>query len=280
MAAESIFDRLTLICLGVGLALGLIGGFKYDGFLAPLTQSYLGLFGLERHPLFLHDFATIFAMMALAWIGMAMLAASIWIEGGDSEKKSHLLIMLFSVSLYGLIGTGIITLAAQELSNYQSGFPSLALIFWVLASIPVIVPALVCWLIVFPVALGLLVAGLLCLPRLLFYFSIRHPLRQAWEDGKQEGVISSQDVSRGLGHPARNTTEARKLKSDLERLEREVKQHQAQLEKDRDAMRSAILQDVERFETEKRISAMLRNLEALNSEVSGYREYMQREDKK
>ena len=289
MAAANTFDGFTGICFGIGMVIGLIGALTYGGFLTPLLQTYLGIFGLERANDSVQSFGTMVAMVLLGLVGAGIQHLSASIEEGAAEAVQAFVWSASCLLAFTLVPSLLIVVLAGVTGGFSPDPGSLGL-----SSIPALlltmvagflglimmIPAIICWHVVFPLAAGLAVGGLLCLPRLIYYHSIRHPLRRALGDGKQGGAISPQDISSALGNPARNVTQARKLKADLKRLEHEVAQQQAQLEKDRDALRSAILGDVERFETEKRISAMLRNMEALNKEVSGYREYMQKAGKK
>lgn len=289
MPATNTFDGFTLVCFGIGMVIGVTGAITYGSFLTPFLQLYLGIFGLERANESVQSFPTMLAMVFLGLAGAGIQHFSAKIEEGAAEVVQSVVWSTGGLLAFTLVPSLLIAVLAGIAEGFNpnpgstglSSIPSLLLVMVAgLLGLVMMIPALICWFVVFPLAAGLAVGGLLCLPRLLYYHSIRHPLRQAWESGKQNGVISPQDVSRGIGNPAQNVTEARKLKSDLERLEREIAQQQAELERDRDAMRSAILGDAERFETEKRISAMLRNIDAMQTEVAGYREYMRKTGKK
>ena len=281
MSAKNRFDGFTLHCLLAGLGLGLVGCLYY---------LYLNVFVLDRMDEMRKEFGTVVAvvLMGLAGAGVQYLSAGIEDSATSSTTRAFIL-MSGGILAFTLAPTGIVVFIYASLDNAINGpgsslQPSFSGTFWMIILgfvwLIMIIPAIICWIVMFPLAFGLAAGGIFCLPRLLYYYSVRHPVLQAWEDGKQEGAISPQDISRGLGNPARNMIEARKLKSDLERLECEINQQQAQLEKDRDALRSAILGDVERFETEKRISSMLRNVDVLQAEVTEYREYMQKAGKK
>ena len=56
-------------------------------------------------------------------------------------------------------------------------------------------------------------------------------------------------------------------------------EQQKALAAEREQLRSAILGDAERFETEKRISAILMNVDTINTEVEAYRKYLQQKGK-
>ena len=280
MAAKNSLDGFNFYCFLAGLGVGLIGGLYY---------LYYNVFILDRPEEMGRDFGTVvvFVLLGLAGAGVQCLSAGIESKN-SSTATEHSVLFLAALLAFMLVPTGIVVLFYSYFdANAISAGSSLRPSFWELLwatifgflGMVMIIPAVICWIIVFPLALGLAAGGVFCLPRLLYYYSVRHPLLQAWEGGKQGGVISPQDISKGLGNPARNKVEAEKLKADLGRLERKIKEHQAQLEKDRATLRSAILEDAERFETEKRISAMLRNIDAVQTEVAGYREYMRKAGK-
>ena len=279
MEQRSSFDNLTNVCLVVGIFVGVVGGITYDGFLMPLAQSYLVIFGLERYPGLIQPFGTVFAMVVVSWFGLGLLFASFWIEGGDKEKKTTILVYTFWLTVHGLILTGIASAFLGQIERYESGLPSFLMIVLGLASLLGVIPILACWIVIFPVSLGLAVAGLLCLPRLLVYHTFRHPLEKAWSRAEASGQISPKDIADALGHPAKNTMQARKLKAGLIHLEESIKRKREELAREREMLRSAILGDAERFETEKRISKLLIDFDTLNTEVEAYRKYEQQKGK-
>ena len=127
------------------------------------------------------------------------------------------------------------------------------------------------------VCVGLAIGGLLCVPRLFLYHTTSHPLRQAWEKGKDGTHISSADVESALGIAAKNYPQAQKYQHDLTWLDEKTKTYEATVVEDREARRSAILNDAERFEKEKRVSRRMLETQAAEIEKEVLRKYQENE---
>lgn len=269
------------IALGLGVTIGVIGATTYNGFLTPIVQAYLGLFGQERVPGLMQPWPAIFMLSISGILG----AGAVFLTAQIDDEPSFGLILtiwiLIGLSVFCMAPTAIVQGVSAFLTRQGLLNPTFVGALLGLLSLISMIPAVVCWFIFIPLNVSLFIAGLLCLPRLFIYHTTMHPLLTAWNKRQNQGDtgVTAADIEAALGDPARNPTQALKLKRDLERLEEDINKRQEELAAERAQLRSAILGDVERFETEKRLSKVLLELDALNTEVDAYRQYVQRKGK-
>ena len=84
-------------CLLAGFVLGIAGAARYDGFLHPIVQSYLGLFGLQRHDQIWQSFGAVLAIWALAAaaFGLFYLVVVTEAEGPQASVEAAVILFVF-----------------------------------------------------------------------------------------------------------------------------------------------------------------------------------------
>lgn len=216
----------------------------------------------------------IFNLSLLSGVGFVLLLLSLSIDR-DSAVMPAMFVFMFIIWIFPvvlcLVPIVLYSWSVEWLQNHHS--PREAF-FPVIAETLTAYPAILGVRVILPLLLVPFIGGVLCLPRILIYYTTRHPLLAAWRDNTGETGITASDIAKAVGNPSKNPTQALKLKRDLKRLEADIQKHQKELAAEREQLQSAILGDVERFETEKRISTVLMGLERLNTEVDVYRKYV------
>ena len=270
----------TQLSITLGGVIAFVGSLTENGFLRPFVTAYLGIFGYSTEKSPLEYYGAVLALLLLAGIGFGLLFLSLFI---DRDKRGA---FEGTSTFIGMLG-GILGLAFMFVSFMHwamDGFDDrnasiFVTLIVVIVGIVLSIPAVIAAFLFLPLALTPVIAGVICLPRILIYYTTRHPLLTAWERGGGTSSRTPAGIADTLGNPAKDPLQALKLKRDLERLEREILEQQRALAAEREQLRSAILGDAERFETEKRISAILMNVDTINTEVEAYRKYVQQKGK-
>ena len=270
----------TFYALLAGLVIAVVGALYFSDNIRILIHDNFW----QRSPGPDHDpyalLSLLFKLLLLSGVGFLLLHASDWIH--KDVDINHGLVNVFFLLWVVIVILCFVPIVLHAWSvEWLQNHPSRREAFFpVIAKTLTALPGILGVIVILPLLLAPFIGGVLCLPRIIIYYTTHHLLLAVWQKNKGETGITSSDIAKAVGNPSQNPTQALKLKHDLQRLEEEIQKHQEELATEREQLQSAILGDVERFETEKRISTVLMGLERLNTEVDVYRKYVQEKESK
>lgn len=271
------YSSVSLVAGGVlGFALVLGAGDVTNA----VFSRVLGVFNITFVPAgYEGPMEFMFAVTILGLLGYWLLFLSEKID--DELETAETLEPFIKIGVFGFYGLGlfatIYTRAVYEsfLSSQSPGFGEIILgLILGLFGLFLLIPMYLFNYMLVPFTLMLVIAGLLCLPRVVMYYFTVHPLREVADRTAQQGQVPDAAMPDALSTPPKGAVQEQAMRDDLRKLLGELEETETELEREREVLRGNVREVAERKEAEARVSQRLARIDALLAENAQYKKQL------